>query len=326
MDTHVNVKRRFLPLLDRHEPIIQDSSAITTWKTCPRLYFYKYVLARVTKDQKPYLYFGKGYHKFRELLSYAYNKHCEVIGNNIINFPDTAILSAIKGAMAEYDLGGGEPIAGTRYDFLTKARLFQSCQVAFKHFYEEKKLGQIEVVGIEVPINFTYSDGRRKSGRCDELVLWNKGLWLRDFKCSAKDPKYYPKSLKIKDQAYTYITGMNKVSGGQTIKGILYEQMYNDKPLKSGDNGKKGPAIHTHIVQYTPSQLKNWEFEQSFVHQSIDLARELDIYPMAENDMRCHWCDYYDVCDSLNENQMTGMLKNNFKIHIWDNMNPSDEE
>lgn len=322
MEKHTNVLRRFLPILERYEPIILDSSAITTYKTCSRLFFYQYVLAKVSKDSKPYIRFGSAYHKFREILSKRYKTwRIENPTLDIDSFPDGFLLEATKAALDLFTKEGGDPNPQDRHAHLTKGRLFASIKIAYEYWKDEKRKGQVIVIGVEDSINFQYANGNRKCGRVDESIEWNGKLWIRDFKCSGKDPKYYPKSLKIKDQAYTYLTGAASLSG-RKVEGIIYEQMYNDKPTKTT---QKGPSIHPHIIQFTPAQLKNWDYEQQLIHEQINRSRELDIYPMCENDLRCVWCDYYEVCDAMNENQMIAILNNKFKHKIWDNMNPNDE-
>lgn len=322
MEKHTNVLKRFLPVLERYEPVVLDSSAMTTYKACPRLFFYQYVLARVPKVSPVYIRFGSAYHKFREILSKRYKTWIlENPTSSIDNFPDPFLLEAIKGAIDLFTKEGGDPPPQDRHSHLTKGRLFASCKLAYEWWKNEKRQNQIIVIGIEDSINFEYANGNRKCGRVDEEVEWNGKLWIRDFKCSGKDPKYYPKSLAIKDQAYTYILGASSLSG-RKVEGIIYEQMYNDKPTKTT---QKGPSIHPHLVQFTHSQMTNWEYEQQLWHEQINRSRELDVYPMAENDMRCVWCSYYDVCNSMNENQMVAKLNNEFKHKVWDNMNPNDD-
>lgn len=329
METHIIPKerRRFLPMLERYEPVVLDSSAITAFKKCRRLFFFEYVISKKLKDEMPYLYFGGAYHKFREYLEIGWKHYIKDLGVHTLSrvalvdgFPNAYLLEAIKQARALFKKSGGDPTPGSsKWDFMTDARLIHTCTVAFAYWKAEKIAGNIEVIEVEIPINFLYANGNRKCGRMDQLIKWQGKLWVRDFKCSGKNPAWYPKQLQIKDQAYTYITGAT-IASGQRIEGIIYEQMYNEKDTKK--DGQRGPSIHSHMIQYTPKQLANWNLEQELIHKQIDMCREMDMYPMSENDMACQWCNYNEVCQGMNENMMMSTLTNKFKTRIWDNMNP----
>lgn len=317
MEKHENVYKRFLPLLPRYEPIILDSSAVSTWKECNRLYFYKYVLAKVPKGSEAPLAFGSAYHLFRERLSTTFLDWCKASpGNNYKNYPDSLLLGCIKDAIKLYAESGAEPPKGDRFDFLTIGRLSDSCRVAYVEWLTERKQGVVEVLATEFPFNFEYANGNRTSLRVDEIISVNGKYVIRDFKASSVKPEYYRKQLEPKDQAFRYILGVRKATG-KRINDIWFQQLYNDKPTKT-DN--KGPLIKTHIVSVTESQLEEWEYEQQKIHIDINRSRELDIYPMLDNPYHCSRCAFRPICLANNANHAYSLLESSFKTHIWDNL------
>lgn len=324
MEKHENVKRRWLPLLPRYEPIILDSSAIGTEKKCQRAFFWQYVLAKVPKDEKVNLVFGSAYHKFREGLSKAYRSWRAISpSNDYRNFPDSYLLASIKGARECFNRGGGAPPKGARYDWLNESRLIESCSVAYNFWLNERKAGSIEVLESEFPFNFEYASGNRTSIKVDELVSDNGRYRARDFKASVVNPQYYVKQLEPRDQAYRYILGLRRATG-KRIDSIMFEQLYNDAPTKANPAGKC--EIHTHIIGVTESQLEAWEYNQQKVHDDINRARELDIYPMVDDGYICTKgfggapCAYLPLCLANNDNHVYSLLESNYKTHIWDNM------
>jgi hypothetical protein len=323
MEKHENVPRRILKTFERFEPIILDSSAITEYKACNRKFWYHYVLGRVPKEDEVYFRFGTAYHKFREILSRLWLSHVSDNSsvNNISNFHNDGVVNAIVEALRLYNKLGGNPSTSGRYDFLTASRLQESCSAAWDAFVSERKMGKIQIVAIEQAFNIEYANGNRKCGRFDETILYEGKPYPRDYKASAVNPDYYIQQLDPKDQAYTYTIASSKLSG-ETCNGIYYEQLYNDKHTKSE---KKGPKIVTHIVKFTPQQLRNWESEQEFVHASINRSRELDIYPMSEG-YQCQYCKYKKACRAMSENMMGAELNSNFKFKLWDPFSPDTGE
>jgi hypothetical protein len=335
MDYHKDVLKRFLPLLDRHEAIVPDSSRIQTWKKCNRLFFYQYVINRVPKGNPVYIYFGDAYHRFREVLSKGWFEHASA-GGTLETFPDSYLSKAILAALSKYDKGGPEPSKDDRFGFLTKTRLILSCKYAYHHWLKEKKEGQFKVLQTEVASNFRLKDGSIKSFRMDELVEWNGKLWVRDFKASTKQPAYYKYQLPFKDQPYTYVLAAQRHTG-RKVEGIIFEQMFNEKSKKGSSDKKEveilvGPEIHSHIVTFTQSQLEEWEYEQAEINRQILSARIHDIYPMVQDEYQCTrgfspdeggkkfgGCPYSELCVSNNQNHMMARILSEFKHYVWDN-------
>lgn len=281
-----------------HEPPITDSSAAQCFKACPRRYFFRYVLARVRKQLPPYIRFGSGYHKFREVF--------ERTGDFKL---------AISEAVKLFNKKGGDPPVGSRYDFLTGLRLSQSCAIAYEHIKKEKLAKIIEVVSIEQPFNVQLKDETFTSGRLDQLVLWNKKPWIRDFKTTTKMGDYYKRTLEPNDQFTRYTFAGSQLTG-ERVNGVIVEVLYNTK--------KEGPAIHQYLAARTPTQVEVWEEEQVYWNMFLNTCRERNVWPM--NETQCYNCDYHSVCKSPTEVTQLNRLRGDYEHKPWDNTKSEEEE
>ena len=281
----------FMPRMQRCEPSIIDSSAIQCFKRCHRQYFYRYVLGRKIKHEPEFFRFGRAYHRFREVLERT-NK----------------LQEAIVETQNLFRKRGGDPVIGSRWDFLTELRLLQSCKVAFLAWEKEKRLKVFEVIAIEQPFNVELSDGSRTSGRFDQVVKWNGKVWGRDFKTSSKMGKFYERSLEPNDQFSRYTFAGSKLHGVQ-IQGQIIEVLYNTK--------KDGPSIHQFLATRTATQLEVWERDQRHYNMELNTCREVDNWPMNEN--ACFNCEYHVICKSPTENIMQDRLSNDYDFSPWDN-------
>ena len=275
----------------RHEPVIHDSTAIVTAKTCFRKYFYKIVLGFRAKGNPPYIAFGSCYHEFREVLEKT-----------------QSLDQALDAAATMWEKIGRNPPVGADYDFLTGERLFKSCMVAHEHWLKEKKNGRIQVIAVEQEFVVTLKDGTtRTGGRADQIVRWNGKLWGRDFKATTKTSAYYQRLLDPNDQFTRYTLAEGKLCG-EEIQGQLIELMFNTR--------KEGPKVVPLSTGRTPGQLSRWEDEQIFFEKLLDQCRNEDVWPMCE--AHCPFCEYHSVCKQVNEGGMMSTLESNFSQIAWD--------
>jgi len=302
-------KQVFMAAFPRYEPLIKDSTAIVTAKTCFRKYFYRIVLGRVPGNTAPWLTFGGAYHKFREHLELEYNKLLKEGKTK----EDACLFSfqpALKAGVDNLDKRHVTPPAGTQWDFFTKDRFTKSCKEAWKHWVIEKKQNKIEVIAIEQAFNVQLRDGSSTSGRFDQIIRWNGKLWGRDFKTTSKEGAYYSRTLEPNDQ-FTRYTLSESLLCGEPVQGQIIEVLYNSK--------SKGPLISVYTTTRTPEQLKKWEDELIFFHQLLAMCREQDNWPMMDNYYQCSHCDYHSVCKKPNEAAQMAQLRNEYKLEPWDN-------
>lgn len=305
MEVYIPPVVNFMRPFTRFEPVIMDSTAMMTFKACPRKYFYRIVLGFDTKNPPPYFPFGSAYHRFRE----HFEKQIRLGAKE-----QEAFVTALANAEAYADkhLKPQEP--GSQWDFMTKARLRASCAEAFKHIMEERVRGKIEVVSFEQPFVLVLEDGTKVAGRADQIVKWNGKLWGRDFKTTSKLGPFYQRSLEPNDQFTRYTWAEGLLSQSEVV-GQIVEVLYNSK--------REGPKIETFTTQRTKGQIERWKIEHRWWMDLIEKSRDTDMYPM--NEKSCWNCEFHSVCKAPSESGMMSQLKSYFKPKPWNCLNVEQE-
>ncbi len=294
------VKLIFMPQFERYEPLARDHTATIAFKECARLYFYKIVLGFTDRITPPYFRFGQAYHKFREHLENAF-----ISGKSDQESFIIGLTAAVN------HMGNKDPVVGTKFDFLTLARLIKSCEYTYKLWKKEKSQGKIKVLAVEQPFDILMKDKKtRRGGKGDQFVTWMGKHTGRDFKTSSKSPGWYDRTLDPNDQFTGYIWGLGKLSG-QQVNQLLVDVLFNTKTT--------GPKIQQFLATRTRWQLNKWEEEQIHLEKMIDVCREEDIWPMEENG--CPFCEFRSVCKKGTESSQVHQLKSEFKQEPWDYKN-----
>lgn len=275
----------------RHEPLVKDHTAMIAAKTCLRKFFYQIVIGKVPNETAIYLTWGSSYHKFREVLELTKD-----------------VAEAMKAGLEIWDKGqGADPPVGTKWEFLTKARLLASFKAGYEWWCTEKKQGKIEVIAVEQPFNIQLPDGSYNGGRADQIIKLNGVCYGRDFKTTSKEGSFYSRGLEPNDQFTRYTYSEGKLTG-MRVQGQLVEVLYNSK--------KDGPKISTYITTRSEYQLKQWEKEAIFMNKILDMCREEDTWPMEE--AACAFCPYHSVCKAPSEGAMMAKLDSEYVTRPWD--------
>lgn len=311
------LKRTFMARFQRYEPEILDHSAIIQAKTCKRKYFYRIVLGFVPRETAPYFIFGSCYHKFREELEKAWKNASATDQKNPESQLAMCQLAIAEALKLWKDRKARDPEPGSKFDFLTQARLLSSCLHSFKHWQNEKVQGRIIVLATEQNFVVPLPDGSYTGGKADQIILWNNKVWGRDFKTSSKtQDHFYTRTLDPNDQFSRYTYGEAKLAG-QPVEGILVEVMFNAKGTKT--EPQKGPKIFQHLATRAHDQMQQWIKEQVFYNKILDLMREDDIWPMEEH--HCPYCDFHSVCTKPSEASQMAKLQAEFSVSPWDFQN-----
>lgn len=311
-------KQVFMKKFQRFEPKVQDHSAMILFKTCERLYFYRVVLGFVEKVSPQYFGFGSCYHKFREVLDQRWialtPEEKKGIGMTE-EWQMTQFAAALKAATDLWQYKKmKDPVVGDKWDFQTKARMVESCAIAFKHWQEEKKKGRVEILSVEQNFAVPIEDGLWVGGKKDVTLRWNGGIWVRDYKTSSKEQNhYYVRTLDPNDQFTRYTYGATQLAG-EPVQGVLVEVLYNGKGTKK--EPKKGPEIHTHMTSRSPSQVSQWVKEQVQINKHLVDDRNSDVWPMEEK--HCPFCIFHSVCTKGTEYAQMAKLEAEFKVEPWD--------
>ena len=313
MEIHRGTKRAFMEKYDRYEPVVKDHTQVITFKTCPRMYFYQIVLGRVPKDEAVYFAWGSAYHKFRYVLEVAYGLNSDKPKMFDESRAADALTKAVNEGMSYWKRYGKDQPLDTKWEFMTGERLLRTFMAAFQHWTKEKKQGRIEVLAVEQLFNVLLPDGQRTSGRADQIVRWNYGIWGRDFKTTSKPKEFRERLIEPNDQ-FTRYTFAEAQLCGEPVQGQIIEFMYNAKSTKKE---QKGPEIDPVMASRSQWQIDQWVRDEKMWRQMIDLAREEDVYPMTE--VSCPFCPYHSVCKQSSETSMMAQLEANYTVRPWDN-------
>lgn len=287
--------RKLLPNFERHEPTTKDSTAVKTFKECPRKYFYRMVLGRTKPEGEWASVFawGTSVHKFLEVLYET--------GDS-----GAATMAAIK---------LWKPVTKETFAFQTKERLIKIFAHLAQFHDNEKSSNNMKILGIEQPFNLRFKDDNIIGGRFDQIVNWNGRVWIRDWKTTSKMIQYWKKGLDPNDQAIRYIYSMSSLHFGQddngypnkVIDGVIFVAIQS---MKSVDCKIESVTIGKNI-----SQIRRWVDDQVFVHKAMSACREEDMWPMHEGN--CGFCDYQLVCTQSSESGMEHMLKTQYVLSPW---------
>lgn len=305
MITHSVPKRKFLPTLERSEPLIKDHTAVKTFMECKRKYFLRMVASRTARTSalESIFAWGSAVHKFAEVYSISYD--IESAGDAASQMFKKPVLDKPSWAHLDFQ------------------RFAQTLGEVAKFFDQEKESGFIKTESVETPFNLELPDGSVIGGRIDALLSYSGGQqWVRDLKTTTKNLHWFIQSLDPNDQATRYVYARSRMMGwdstsqkiSQKANGIEFLVISNEAPTKSN---KKGPKIERFPLSRSNDQLVEFERQQMFIHKMIDLCREADEWPM-EITSNCQWCDYVSVCRAPNENNMEQRLKSDFNYRPWD--------
>lgn len=314
MLVHDVPKRKFLPTLERAEPLIKDHTAVKEFMQCKRKYFYRMVAGRAARTTalESIFAWGSAVHKFAELYSMG---------------------SSIEEATTAASMIFRKPVLDKpAWEHLTFDRFIVTLGALAKFLDEEKENGFIKTESVEAPFNLELPDGSIIGGRMDALLAYSGGQqWIRDFKTTTKPIRWFVQSLDPNDQATRYVYARSRMMGWDSTSqriatkanGIEFLIISNEAPIKS--DPKRGPKLERFPLTRSNDQLVEFERQQMFIHKMIDLCREADEWPM-EITTNCQWCDYVSVCRAPNENNMEQRLKSDFVYQPWDHQKVEQEK
>jgi hypothetical protein len=296
--------KRIFPSLERYEPETLDSSALTTYKICPRMYFFEYVLAFKSKVTEPYFSWGTAYHKFHEIVEQSF------LNGGDGDFKN-ALLTASDIFSKDWPRGGEG-----KWEFMTVTRLQQSCFIAWERILATRAQGRLRVIETERPFNLEIIPNTNlfHSGRLDKVVKQNGKPWVLDIKTTSKELKWWARGIDPNDQFIRYTHAARQLTG-EPVQGVLIEVLYNSKDLANGT--RKGPTIEQFNVTYSQWQIDDWLRDEMMWRSQLDKSREVDVWP--KNEKACGFCKFHSVCKAPSEYGQQSQLKTNFVQRPWDN-------
>lgn len=299
---HENVPVKYYKDFQRVEPVEMNSGRLRDYKFCPELYRLKNVLGYKPKESPIYWVWGRSIHKFLERLEVYYAEK---------KYPNEAIVGlAIIDAMKEWGDTKDPPIDDRKFGFMTKSRLSDLLLFISKYWIAEKEAGKIEVLSTEKTFSIQLPDGQWISGTPDNpIIKWQGSKYVRDFKSTTKEFKYYKRGLFPNDQFARYVYGAQELIG-EKVSGFMVDIFYMTRD--------KGPSFHREIIGFSKEVIDRWLNDQIYWKNAIDYSRENDNYPLNENN--CIWCPFHRVCQAQSQMGKEYVLKTEYIFAPWDNV------
>lgn len=302
-------KRKFLPTLERAEPIVYDHTAIKTFMKCPREYFYRIVCGRKQKKQELEVIYGWGnaIHKFAE---------CHGKGMTLEKCREEAFML--------YKI----PPPGSKWDHLDMKRFADTMKMLGTFLDNERAERVVTCENIEQPFNMDMPDGEQIGGRWDATIKFAGQSWVRDWKTTTKRNDWFADTLNPNDQATRYVYAYSRAMGWTTenrdrtrrCQGIEFVIIENQKPSKKSrenpGSDASPPKLVKHPISKSDDELITFEQEQLHYHKLIDTCRTQDVWPMSPTN--CSWCDYKSVCRKATDSSREYALRTEFVHSVWD--------
>jgi len=273
------------------------------------MYFYNYILNRASPGENYPIGFGVAYHTYREVLEQA------LLTERRIDHE-----AALAAALKDFD----EPPEEHRYSYLNAGRLRLTCEVAFEIWKREKAAKRVVVLEAEQSFDLILPSGRRFGGRFDQVVEWNKKLWVRDFKTTSRKLKNWSELFAVDHQPTGYTWAANILSG-RPIQGAIIELVHNTKTINA--NFDQAP------ITRSPGQITQWlsslERELDDIERNVALVEDLGYLAFPQRSDSCKdfgGCFWLDACSKDGAYMIDRWIENETVYSEWDFMAPKKEK
>lgn len=289
-----------------------DNTALAAYMTCPRKYYYGYVLHRRKGGlPSPALCYGSGWHK---ALEAAYKSE-----------PTTRdiLVDEIRGAVGRSWTGSTDP---------NDYRTFDRCIVEFEHYIDRYGLPWLEpahTVGwpdtplVEIAVELPIPGARHPyTGKLDHIIDANGQFLIEDHKTASQMRSDYFKGFELDNQMIGYAVLAELVTG-LPIAGVRINAHF----IRKSDS-----VFERRTIQFTQERLKAWckNYDQWLARielgnqMLIDGYEEVQAFP--QNFSACAgkygMCTYADVCSMPPRLQQT-TLEAYYEVNPW---NPLEAE
>ncbi len=258
---------------------IQSSSSISTYRQCPRKYYYHYIL-KIPSKPSIHLIRGSIAHKivedfFRININNISEKDFEFSMKILLqdqlrqlwDSSDFSLLEMSDSDLRSYLLETQEMIENWFYDLLKRVKA------------DSEKIGFKEAFRLNTPVAEEHFISKKMGvqGFVDAIFKNKDEIKIIDYKTSKKDMITDDYRLQL------------------AIYSLLYHEKYGVYPDKVGlflfRHGERVIDVDDDLLEYARSELVA-------IHKNTQ-SKEIALYPMNKTRL-CDWgkgrCDYYDMC------------------------------
>lgn len=269
---------------------ILDASKIEEYMTCPRKYFYRYILGWQTEVPDVHRHFGTCWHKAMEIILEKGNNP-DAIAEAYINF-ETLYREVFP---AETD--------DTRFPKVPSVAL--KGLALYNNTYAEQDEGQ-KTLYVEVAGTVPVTTGRRLHFKMDSLVERKDGtVMTREHKTGTTLNRQWTDKWKLSLQVGTYIHVLYCLYPQEKVWGAEINGAF----FKKGNKNSGGEVEFVRIpIRKTPPMMEDWLFNTLSWIELID--RDMDklthcseqyevMSAFSKNTTSCtdyFGCPYFDFC------------------------------
>jgi len=286
-----------------------DSTSLSTFKTCPRKYYYTIIRGFRSRGESPHLTFGIHYHSCLE----HYDKQRATGADH-----QTALRSALLKALTDtWTEGPWE----SEHPLKTRANLIRSIVWYLDEFQHDPARTVILADGspaVELSFRFNVDDSLVLCGHLDRLVEWNDGIYVMDRKTSTTTLSSYYFDQYEPDNQMSLYTLAGRLVYNSPVRGVIIDAAQIAVGFTRFDRG---------LTYRSESQLNEWLTDaRSWIAIAGDMANDLSDYegrypesmfPM--NDKSCHQfggCTFRKICSKSPEVR-EAFLATDFEVKFW---------
>lgn len=256
------------------------ASQISDYSTCPRMYYFKYVLGLVPKAENSKLFFGKGMHRGLEV------------------YYKTGDADAAEAAYAAWLTEKTEALRAANADMEVvkeSADIGASLLAEYINYARQNDNFIAEFVEQEFVVPIWSPDGNETgmehAGTWDGIVRDRYGkLWLMEHKTAKNFPSEL--DLKLNRQNRYYLLAAHQVFD-EGVRGTVYNVIRKVNPKRT-----KTPVIFRRFIPSTPVELISTR-DQMYRAAERMLSDE---YYDPNPGMHCNWkCSYDQLCCCMQE-------------------------
>ncbi len=299
---------------------VKDSSKTDTFMSCPRKYFYRYILGWTPDMNNIHLGFGTAWHLAVEHLARCH--HLGLTKAHVDEANDIFLASYRKEFDAEWDEDNAPKNPAFAYLGL----------IAIANKLEKQNMN---VLYTEIPGTISLTDDDVIHFKIDMIAEGLKGhdfhgqKFIVDWKTTKSATQSWRDQWEMAIQPKTYLHAINFLYGAENVAGVIMSGTIfrKTKPIEFMD----------HHVGATPTGMMMWMWTMrhhfsllKWCHEALAASSDeddiMEAFPPNPSACTSKWgtCPFLSVCSNTpNPLQMCGEPPVNMKIEHWD---PRDRE
>ena len=306
--------------VDQHH--IQDSTKVIAMMTCPRMYFYDYVLGWRPDIPNNHLVFGSAWHKAMEVF---YTK----------GFDSANVMEAYKEFLAEY-----RPILGPETDALFHPKTPDNAFLVLAYYARQYSSDQREfkTLHVEVGGRVSLNADQHLFFKMDTICEGPRGKFSLEHKTAGSFYKWdeqWPLSMQV--GTYTHV--LHCMYPDDDIVGVIMNGVAFKKAKKAWEELNAGqklsvlPPYEFHRLEALRSrpQMHNWMWTAQYwldqIQHNFEWLQDCKdsdplLYSFPMNSTNCtkyNGCQWQDYCNSwMNPLQRCTEPPLGFMVEHWD--------